>query len=206
MIAMSQIAAGEMLLESFYNAYDVSTITKLSQDKAFQAMGPQQQLAYVKSLPSLAALRKTETLKLASEIGADFSSAVKWALNYQAELCPNGQNSTVLNRRGFLFEQGICVDNSEQTYNSLAVLDSALQGPVNISTYDDNGNVTGSIKINPFYFFSHLPQDLKQVLPASVDSQGNVLSWSDKTFGGLFPDGNAPIFKSNVGPGVSSQQ
>lgn len=195
MVVLSQMAGGELLMWSFYTAYDLTTLTKLSKDYEYQAKSPQEQLAYLKSLPSIAKLRNDQTLSMIPEIGADISGAIKWAVKYQNDLCRNGQDSAIANRPGFLINRGVCIENISETKNSLVQLDQILRGTINIPTHNDQGEVISNTRMDLMAFLKNPPKDLKQLLPTAVNDENYVTEFGpDKTLGGLLPDGNADKF------------
>lgn len=190
LIALRQITGGEILMWSLYTAYDMSTIEQISNNKTTEKMSPPEALAYYKSLPSLAKLNKNHTLKLIPELGSDYTAAVKWAKQYQDRVCPKGFD--VKNqRRGYMFNSGLCIQNQTETDKALAALDQMLGGVFTQPILDNEGRQVDQIRINLVGFLKNPPQDLKNILPESVDQNGKVTRWSDNTLGGLFPDGDA---------------
>jgi hypothetical protein len=189
MIALQQMAAGEVMYWSLFTSYDISTLVPVVEDPSYKTLTAQQQLAKIKALPSVAKLRKDQTLSLIPELGSDFSAAVKWAMRYQDRVCPKGEN--VLNqRRGFLFRDGVCVIKNDDTQKAISTLDQVLAGDYMAPIKNNDGQTVDMIRIDLMAFVKNPPQDLKNVLPESVDDKGAVTAWSDKTFGGLFPDGD----------------
>ena len=189
LIALRQATGGEMLYWSIYTAYDMTTIEQISKNEQLQHMTPPEALAYYKTLPSIARLNADNTLNLIPEIGVDFSAAVKWVKQYQDRVCPKGISGRN-QRRGFLFKDGVCIENATELDKSLAVLDQALGGVFTAPIKDDNDQQIDQIRVNLVGFLKNPPQDLKNLLPESVDQEGKVTRWSDSTFGGLFPDGD----------------
>lgn len=192
MLALSQSTSGELLMWSLYTAYDVTNLVRLSNDMSYQAKSPEQQLEVLKNLPSLARLRKDQTLSLIPEMGADFSAAMKWALQYQKNLCPHGAETSKRNRPGHLFNEGLCVEDMNETQKTLAILDQVLTGPISQPITKENGEVAGEIRVDAMAFLKNPPKDLKLLLPSAVNEKGDVTEFgSDKTLGGLLPDGDA---------------
>lgn len=189
LIALRQATGGEMLYWSIFTAYDMTTIEQIGRNEQLQHMTPPEVLAYYKTLPSIARLNADHTLNLIPEIGVDFSAAVKWVKQYQDRVCPKGSNGRN-QRRGFLFKDGICIENATETDKSLAVLDQALGGVFTTPIRDENDQQIDQIRVNLVGFLKNPPQELKALLPESVDQEGKVTRWSDNTFGGLFPDGD----------------
>jgi len=189
LIALRQFVGGEMLYWSLYTAYDVTTIEKISNDESWKTMTAPEKLAYLKGLPSVATLNVNQALKLIPELGVDFSAAAKWAKQYQTTICPKGVEYPN-QRRGFLFKDGLCINDASQFDKGIAMLDQVLGGVFSQPILNDQGQQVDQIRVNLVGFLNAPPQDLKNILPASVDQDGKVLSWTDNTFGGLFPDGD----------------
>ncbi|WP_413290202.1 hypothetical protein [Bdellovibrio sp. HCB337] len=188
-IALRQITGGEMLYWSIFTAYDFSTLEQISKNESLKNMTPPEALAYYKTLPSIAKLNANNTLQLIPELGIDTSAAVKWAKQYQDRVCPKGVDSPN-QRRGYLFKDGLCVDTSDASEKSLAMLDQVLGGVFTQPIKDEQDNEIDKIRVNLVGFLKNPPKDLKNILPESVDQDGQVTRWSDNTFGGLFPDGD----------------
>ena len=195
MIALRQMTSGEMLYWSFYTAYDASVIEKAFETDQMKDKTQQEVLAYFQAQPSVGQLRKDHTLNLFPEIGSDFSAAMKWALQYQDRVCPKGPN--VLNqRKGFLFKNGICAEpgTASSTEKTLSLIDKAVGGVFSLGI-KKHGQTVDHIQTNLVQFVTAPPSDLKNVMPKQVDASGTVTDWTDRTMGGLFPDGD--IYKLN---------
>jgi tetratricopeptide (TPR) repeat protein len=195
-VAIRQITGGEMYLMSLYTAYDISTILEISQNQQLKKMTPPEVLSYYKSLPSIAKIRKEQTLSLIPELGSDFSAAVKWAKQYQYRICPKGESSRN-QRPGFLFKDGLCVNPNSKDEANLVRLDQALAGIFSAPILNADEEQVDEIRTNIVGFFANPPKDLKDLLPESVDAKGRVTQWADKTFGGLFPDGDIGRIRQN---------
>jgi len=189
-VALRQIVGGEMLYYAMLNSYDLSTIEQVTRANQNKQLTPQQTLDMYKALPSVAKLRKDQMLSLVPELGADFSAAAKWAIQYQSSICPKGNGPIGNQRPGFLFKNGLCVDNISDTQKSLAILDQVLSGIYTAPIKDDQGNTTDQIRVNLIGFLMNPPKDLKTVMPDAVDQDGHVTRFSDNTISGLFPDGD----------------
>jgi tetratricopeptide (TPR) repeat protein len=189
LVAIRQMTGGEIYFMAMYTAYDISTFVEISKNQELKTMTPPEVLKYYKSLPSLGKLRKEQTLGMIPELGSDLSAAIKWAKQYQDRICPGGAGSSN-QRPGFLFKDGLCVNPTQKDEQNLARLDHALAGIFSAPLYNSREEQIGEIRTNALGFFANPPQELKALLPESVDSKGQVTQWSDKTFGGLFPDGD----------------
>ncbi|MGZ3748922.1 MAG: hypothetical protein ACXWRE_15710, partial [Pseudobdellovibrionaceae bacterium] len=189
LIALRQATGGEMLYWSIYTAYDLSTVEEIAKNAELKTKTPQEVLAYYKSLPSIAKLNKGQMLSLIPELGSDFSASVKWAQQYQDRLCPKGLD-VPNQRRGYLFKDGLCVKTDNESEKALAMIDKVFSGIFTQPILDDNSQQKDQIRVNLVGFLKNPPQDLKNILPESVDQEGQATQWSDPTIGGLFPDGD----------------
>lgn len=189
LIALRQATGGEMLYWSLLTAYDLSTIEQLAKNENLKGQTPPEALAYYKSLPSIAKLNADHTLNLIPELGVDFSAAAKWVKQYQDRVCPKGAGVDN-QRRGFLFRDGLCIENATEADKAIAMIDQVFGGVFSQPIKDENEQEIGQIRVNLVGFLKAPPQDLKNVLPEAVEQDGTVIRWSDNTFGGLFPDGD----------------
>ncbi len=202
-IMLRQALAGQVLYMTFLNSYSLAGLEDVlkplediaKRKEAFEISGAQEwkeQLKIFDTTKGLGKLRKDHSFALLPAIGADFRGAVEWALKFQSELCPKGEGA--VNRKGFVFEQGVCIQNDKEQGDArkiLAYLTQALstQGIVEYNETDDNGkNVRARVKA--FAWAQSPVQDLRSILPNEVDECGNGKKWRDITFGGIFPDGD----------------
>lgn len=191
MVGLAQASGGELLYWALYTSYDPSTLIEISKSKALENMKTKQEaLDALKAYPSVAKLRKGVNLTMIPDLGADMGAAVKWAITYQKQICPYGANGGRYNRRGFVFSNGFCIDSVSEAQKALAMLDQALSGPIMVDQTDASGTVTGQVKVDPVRFLKNAPADLKTLLPKTLDEQSNA-TFTDKTFNGLLPNGNA---------------
>lgn len=220
LLALRQSAAGYVVLLSLYTSYSVKGLDDLFKDlsaasvercsqsethwdeatrsfvtTAGQCVRPNRQLGQkeiyerVARVPTAGLLTKNQGLKFIKGIGTDFSAAVKWTMKYQRELCPNGVDGKN-NRKGFLFSKGFCIENSEETNKSLALFDAYLAGLVRDVTVETISGVEVKTDVDALALFERPVQDLRSL---------GVTSWKgdcatglkDKTFGGLYPRGDA---------------
>lgn len=196
LIALRQITSGEILYWSMMTSYELSTIEQIGRNPLVEKMTPQERLAYYKTFPSIAKLRTDNTLTLIPEIGSDFSAAMKWAKQYQANICPKGVNAKN-QRRGFLFKDGVCIKHIQDTDKGLALLDQALSGVFTTPIKNDQDQTVDQIRVNLVGFLKNPPADLKNILPDEVNEKGEATRWTDNTIGGLFPDGDVHKLNKN---------
>jgi hypothetical protein len=117
-------------------------------------------------------------------------------------VCPKGAN-VPNQRRGYAFRDGLCIDNAAEADKAIAMIDQVFGGVFSQPIKDENDQQIDQIRINLVGFLKAPPQDLKNILPDAVDQDGNVLRWSDNTFGGLFPDGDISKIPQKKSGGAS---
>ncbi len=185
MIALRQMISGELLIGIFYNSYSLEGVEKINDDN----LTPQQKTEILMNTPTFGHLRSQNSFKLLRDIGSDLSSAVKWAVQYQKNLCPQGVE-TEYQRRGYLFEQGLCVDSTSTVLQRfMATLDQALGGITKIDMEKSDGTLV-PMNVNLFAWSTKPIQDLRQIAPVGWNSCGLATSLRDNTLGGMFVDNN----------------
>jgi len=189
LISLRQMAAGQVLMYAIYNSYSVDGIEKLIGKKFESAQEGQ---AAIEALPDFAKLRGTHMLTKVQSIGSDALAAYKWAVDYQKSLCPQGY-STYKNRKGYLIENGLCIDEKTQKEVNVALLEQALNGVINMSIKSNTGQMVDT-KINYLAMFRNPVADLRSIAPASYDKCDNALTLRDNSLGGIYPDNNASLF------------
>lgn len=226
-IALRQQAAGEVLMYSLFTSYSVKGIEPLMKDigddrevctgggghwdsqrnewisvpyecrRVGRQISRKEIHERLSMTPGFGRLRKENTLKLVHGLGADFSRAAKWVMEYQSALCPRGAGSSdVLGRSqkqrpGFLIDgETFCMGNLDEVKASVALLDQALAGLVRMTVDTENGE-KHETDVNIFALFNNPVKDLRDLFPASWDDCGGVGSLKDKTFGGMYPNGDA---------------
>jgi hypothetical protein len=140
-----------------------------------------------------------------AELGLDGIAGARWAMDMQESICPTvthkeywGQYQEKLGRPGYLFKEGVCVDNRSVTDKVLIVVEAVLKGQQVYATFGTKGYnyYTGQYSqqyetiINPMALINSHVADLKSLDPQYNDCN-KVESVADKTLGGLFPKGEA---------------
>lgn len=191
-IALSQISAGEMLYFGSFNNYSLEGVDTLNQ--------PGQQLTLEQGLNKLFAnqqfgkLRSDNTISMIKDIGADLGAATKWAMQYQKELCPKG-DSEIIQRRGYLFERGFCISNTNEVQKGLSYLDQAMAGVMAIDVKNAHGT-TDKINVDVFALSKNPIADLRSIAPTAYNSCG-IASLADNSLGGVFVDKNLDVILKN---------
>lgn len=197
-VALSQIAAGDTLAWSLYSNYSLEGIDTLSKkieemtSKLGRQLTEQEVHQLLMATPGLGRLRNDHNMGIFHEVGADLSAALKWALNYQDRLCPKGIE-TPNQRRGYIFSNGLCIQNSTELQRNLGLLDEALRGAINVDLSTPEGKPVNT-QVDYFALSKKPVADLKSLMPATYNSCGKATSFKDKTIGGVLPRGDADQF------------
>lgn len=193
-VALSQIAAGEVLYYSVFTSYSLEGIESLG-DYRSDVETEEERIAKLSSLPKFGKLRGDESMSLIRSLGVDFSVAAKWALRYQQQLCPETSESN-LKRKGFLFKDGICIKDVNEAQRNLALLDAALNGVISIQV-EDSAGAPKNVNLDVFAMSNNPVQDLRSVFPTDFNECGVATGFGDKTLGGTFPDADADMLLQN---------
>jgi hypothetical protein len=190
-VALQQSTAGIVLFYSlFYTSYSFEGLEELSKIDTSK-MTYAEKLALSKQYPLFGKLRSDNSLKQVRELGADFSVAAKWAIQHQNLICPHGAESSKIQRKGFLFNKGICVTTNTESDKALDQLDRALAGTITHNYVSEDSGEQKSVVLSPFAMFDNPVSDLRQLAPTSVDACDHATELADPTLGGLFPNGDA---------------
>ena len=130
---LGQQAAGEVLYFTLLNAYSADGLADWLDYVSKHPSAPEMvRNNFLSANGKFGKLRDANTLKLVTELGADFSAAAKWVINSQSELCAQGQPDP-RNRPGFLLVSGICIAKVDESKRNLAILDQLLNGAVSMA-------------------------------------------------------------------------
>lgn len=190
-MALGQEAAGEVLWLTLYTGYNMQGVAQVAhnQDQGMN-MTPKDVIAFLSSQKDFGKLRADHSFALLPELGSDFSAAVKWMLKYQAQVCPQGADTT-LNRPGYVFNTGFCYSAYDQ--QNMAVLDAVLAGVTRMNLARMDGTSVDT-RIDAMAIARHPIQDLRTLTPTTYDACGQPTSILDNTLGGIFVDHNADQF------------
>lgn len=189
LIALRQIVSG-WAMYSFLNNYTADGLEKLSDFDLDSTKSNKERYNFLMSNANFGKLRQGHTWSLLKDMGADLSSAIKWAQQYQSSICPQG-TETKNQRKGYLFKDGICIEQDKQApvARFLKVLDQALQGVTSMKfkTADDQ---TVYMNVDAFAWSKNPIQDLHTVRLNHWNNCDQAISVADNTLGGVFVDGD----------------
>lgn len=190
LLALRQMAAGELLM-GYYNSYSLNGVEKLSEIDPDGALSSKETFAFLEKQSQFGKLRSDNTITKWKELGSDMSSALKWAIQYQKELCPSGHED-YNQRKGHLFSLGICLtlDGSENDARQFVTkLDQALGGPIALDLENADGDSTKT-NVDIFAWSKKPILDLRSIMPTSYNECGLPTSLRDNTLGGTFVENN----------------
>ncbi len=196
MVVLRQMVGGYVFLLSMYTSYSLDGLEDaLNSQKNNNLHGEALANYFERRMPNAGKLRADNKIVEWKNFGADFLASMRWAQQYQGQLCPKGQ-SVANQRKGYIFNQGLCIDNNDETNRGLALLERVLAGAVEMSNSEyitaEMNNARATID---YFAWSRNPvKDLRQLLPASYNKCGEAASLRDKTFGGIYPKGDAELF------------
>lgn len=189
LLMLRQITAGEILMWSFYTSYSVENIEKVIAQVEGKELTEIEIKKIVLSTPKLFDLRKDQTLSMIPGFASDFIAAAKWAVKYQKELCPNG-NEIEVQRKGFLFEKGMCTISMDsitpEQQQQIELAENATKGAIELALPLRSGEMK-TTKLDYFAFIRKPISSLKVL--ASDDCQ-----IGGKSLFGMFPNNDAELF------------
>lgn len=196
-IALRQSVAGMIMMFNLYTSYSVEDIDQLMVLDREGKMTAEQRLRYIEdNLPEVGKLRKDHQLKQIIDLGSDMVAAANWAIKFQSQLCPKGPRE-IKQRPGFLFSQGICVENMDKAKKDVAVLEQILKGAVEAKVSVPGQDREETTQVDYLAWARNPIQDLRQIAPLTYNRCGEPASLKDKTYGGMFPKGDAEKFMLN---------
>ncbi|MBX3040113.1 MAG: hypothetical protein KF789_05315 [Bdellovibrionaceae bacterium] len=193
LLVLKQEAAGEQLYVTLLSSYSMKGLEpyfKEREEEADSEISTKDLYAKLSSFPEALKLRQDNGLAEVKKIGADLSSAMKWVIKYQKQICRTGEEGNRANRPGFMFSQGICAEVTTDSDQQLALFDQMLSGVVRVDQTLANGQVM-KVDMDIMAPFVKPVQDLRNIMPATWTSCGTAASLKDSTLGGLFPRGDA---------------
>jgi len=196
MITLRQSVAGVMLYAMLSNSYSADGIEQFYKNQNSETEGPAQVFAKLDKLPAFGRLRKAHKFGMLRTLGSDASAAWNYLVSRQAELCPAPQfQGQQITRKGFLFNNGICLVGSPDNQKSIGLLDAALKGPIETAAQTNDGRQI-NIVVNPFLMADRPIASLKSLFPTGFDSCGEATGLRDPSFGGILPNGEGNQFIS----------
>jgi hypothetical protein len=171
----------------------------------------QSRIGFARRLADFGRLRDSKALNFVHTMGSDFYAGLKWAEQYQKELCPKGWNQN--QRPGMIFSNGLCVQDypgkAPKADAVFRILSASLAGGtvaitvagpsvrVNELSEDQSGGIQS--QANFFAPFVKPVGDLKSQLPTRFSACGNSENVGDPTLGGILPKGDGVVIAGELG-------
>lgn len=192
---LRQIAAAKIFLFSPIASYSLDGIESMSNIQKFETLPYNSQLSIVQSHKTFGLLRPDHVMNLWLSIAPDFAAAIRWAKEFQQELCPRGAESTEEQRKGFLFSKGLCLPTNPASVDKrewiLAKIEQALEGSVSLEIIGKEGDIVHRTSMDPMVLARTPILDLKTLLPNEEPKCHQNLHLSDNRLSGIFPKGDA---------------
>jgi hypothetical protein len=186
MIALRQAASGELLYGILFNSYSAEGIEKIkSEDNTNE-----KNINFLFSQPEFGKLRQDNKLNLLLNIGSDLGAALTWAIKYQDKICPQ-QNNANGTRAGYLFKNGLCLNNQDETTKFLSLLESALKGVIDFD-FEINKEVVRT-KVDFFAMVRNPVDNLRKIVPTKFEPNGCPSALPDNTLGGTLVNSDASL-------------
>ncbi len=203
---IQQIAAGMQIHNILMTSYSLDGVRSYIEANQDNDLTAQDAIEHFKNSTTAGKLRHNDLTKI-PEFGADAIAGMRWAMAAQQQLCPSNVTSKE-NRKGFLFEEGICVERTDKDgkpiEDLLATIEAALTGGlISIEGIKANGDVVAA-DIKPVAPFANPVQDLRSLSPISYNNCGNPVALADSTIGGFFPNADGNTFLKATG-GLDSE-
>lgn len=183
--AIKQYASGSVAYLTLGNLYDADGLIDAHQKDLSRA----ELYKIVSTNARFGLLRSLKPLQNLKALGADYAASVRWALDRQQELCPNGYDEQVA-RPAHLIERAICI--SEATGNkNISDIANILDGKDMVVAAQINSEEI-NITTTPLAFFDNPIKDLKTLNPAFTNCD-KVASISNTSLNGLLPNNDANL-------------
>ena len=198
--SVQQVAAGYELYVSLWNSYNASGAVQVAINNRRPGMRPTTPQVIDELLlnPVFGTIRPGNGFQKVRDMGVDAVTGYRWITSNQASLCPL-RSPQPRNRIGFLFNWGVCLENSIEAAANVQKTEDALAGlPVQV-TFRGRAGLQHSTRINPSAWMNTPIANLRVLTPLRINRCGELAEVADRTAGGLFPmrDVNAALLVSN---------
>lgn len=188
---LQQIAAGMQIYLATFVSYDATGA--ISADRKFKNKKVSNREIYKELAKNsdFGKLRNAQALQKITTLGSDLVAGLRYAVEIQNELCPNGEEQVGV-REGHLFENSFCIHNENEDgttlEDTLKVVEAVLAGQSLQITYGSNKE--NKTEIKPAAILQNPIADLKALRPV-YNNCDKIQAVSDDTLGGLFPHNDA---------------
>ena len=186
---LQQMAAGMQVYLTVANAWDLSGLySKSSKFSRERHRGVKATLDLLLENKQFGTLRPKHALGVIPDLAKDAVLGVRYAIEMQDSLCPTGQEVKE-NRPGYVFQNGLCIDDGDSVKKTLAAIELMLNGTPAVIVGERFGKPVATV-VNGTKFFTEPVRDARQLMPMEVDACDNVTKLGDGTLGGSFPTGD----------------
>jgi hypothetical protein len=195
---LQQVSAGMQIFLASLISYDATGGIAASRKYQGQEVSNKTLYKELAQNADFAKLRNPDALKNIIGMGSDAVAGVRWAVQFQKELCPKGFEDKT-NRKGFLIQKGLCVNSQNpdgtKLEDVLKIADSVLLGRLVDAKIGRDEEIETLVR--PISFLENPIADLKTLRPV-YNNCDKVQSVSDDTLGGIFPRHDAnEVLSSN---------
>lgn len=134
------------------------------------------------------ALRKNQGFGVLPDVARDVVIGSRYVLAKQSEYCKEGSSSEE-NRPGYLFDKGVCLENTDHVRSVLGLIKASAAGQAIVITKNDR-----PFTVNPGGFARKPLNNLRTLLPGKWNECDRLVSLGDNSLGGLLPDSNFDQF------------
>jgi hypothetical protein len=121
---------------------------------------------------------------------------MKWAIQYQSNLCKIDEYGRPVARKGFLMKD-ICTGTDGEAQRTLQTLEGILAGQINTDVVLDDGTKVPTT-LDVMALLDKPVGDVRSLMPSTWNDQGTLATtFRDPSLGGLFPKQDANILLKN---------
>lgn len=190
--AIQQISFAAQIYLSLGNRYSLAGLVNATNNDQFNNLSKKDKWEVLTSNSAFGVLREKSLVNMTS-LGMDFIAAVDYVKSMQESLCPSGSANKA--RSGYLFNNGVCVDEEGgKLEQDLALVESLLGGGITDIKVRD----TYETQVKPLAAFQTPVADLKSLKP-KFNHCDKVTQVSNSSLNGLFPnnDVNTILYVEN---------
>lgn len=185
--SIQYVAAAYEIGAIYHNSYNVDGVIEIGQlNIGKTTFKPQAFIDELLKNPNFGRLRDRSRMKQVQDWSLDMVEGMRWIIANQSTICPNGVEHP-RNRVGKWVNKGICLPAMVSPY--VDQLEAGIRGPVDNSSYPDDGTVV-TARVDNLALFKNPVSDIRS-LGLKIDNCNSVVGSADPTLGGTFPNRDA---------------